>query len=39
VQALERALLSFYTNQMAEINKVIKEVWQGTYRNQDIDCI
>lgn len=24
---------------MAEINKVVKELWQKTYRNRDIDCI
>lgn len=39
VQALEKALLAFHTNKMAEINKVVKELWQKTYRNRDIDCI
>jgi hypothetical protein len=24
---------------MEEINKIIKELWQQTYRGQDIDCI
>ena len=24
---------------MADINKIIKELWQKTYRNQDIDHI
>ena len=24
---------------MADINKIIKELWQKTYRGQDIDCI
>lgn len=38
-QALEKALLSFHTNKMADINKIIKELWQKTYRNQDIDYI
>lgn len=38
-QALEKALLVFHTNKMAEINKVVKELWQKTYRNRDIDCI
>ena len=38
-QALEKALLIFHTNKMAEINKVVKELWQKTYRNRDIDCI
>ena len=39
LQALEKALLVFHTNRMAEINKVVKELWQKTYRNRDIDCI
>ncbi len=39
MQALERALLSFHTTKMADINKIIKELWQKTYRGQDIDYI
>jgi len=38
-QALEKALLAFHTTKMADINKIIKEMWQKTYRNQDIDHI
>lgn len=38
-KALERALLSFHTTKMADINKIIKELWQKTYRNSDIDYI
>ena len=38
-QALEKALLAFHTSKMADINKIIKELWQKTYRNQDIDYI
>ena len=38
-QALEKALLSFHTNKMADINKIVKELWQKTYRGQDIDNI
>ena len=34
VQALEKALLSYHTTKMQDINKVIKELWQKTYRNQ-----
>ena len=34
VQALEKALLSYHTTKMEDINKVIKELWQKTYRNQ-----
>ena len=39
IQALEKALLAFHTAKMADINKIIKELWQKTYRNQDIDYI
>ena len=38
-KALERALLSFHTSKMSDINKIIKELWQKTYRNSDIDYI
>ncbi len=38
-QALEKALLVFHTTKMADINKIIKELWQKTYRGQDIDYI
>ena len=38
-KALEKALLAFHTNKMSDINKVIKELWQRTYRGQDIDSI
>ena len=39
MQALEKALLAFHTAKMADINKIVKELWQKTYRNQDIDYI
>ncbi|CAD7702268.1 unnamed protein product [Ostreobium quekettii] len=38
-KALEKALLTFHTTKMSEINKIIKELWQKTYRGQDIDYI
>ena len=31
--------LSHPTTQMAEINRTVKELWQKTYRNSDIDYI
>ena len=34
MQALEKALLAYHTTKMQDINKVIKELWQKTYRNQ-----
>lgn len=39
LQALEKALLSFHTTKMHDINKAIKELWQQTYRSADIDYI
>lgn len=38
-RALEKALLTYHTSKMSDINKVIKELWQKTYRGQDIDYI
>eukprot|EP00882_Tetradesmus_deserticola_P030122 GHRQ01033797.1.p1 GENE.GHRQ01033797.1~~GHRQ01033797.1.p1 ORF type:complete len:728 (+),score=351.39 GHRQ01033797.1:103-2286(+) len=38
-KALERALLAFHTGKMSDINKIVKEMWQKTYRGQDIDYI
>eukprot|EP00798_Chlamydomonas_sp_ICE-L_P012321 gene12321-15489_t len=38
-KALEKALLAFHTTKMSDINKIIKELWQKTYRGQDIDYI
>ncbi|KAL4429800.1 hypothetical protein ABPG77_010917 [Micractinium sp. CCAP 211/92] len=35
----KKALLSFHTSKMADINKIVKELWQKTYRNSDIDYI
>lgn len=37
--ALDKALMSFHTMKMEEINKIIRELWQQTYRGQDIDYI
>lgn len=34
-----RALMRFHTMKMEEINKIIRELWQQTYRGQDIDYI
>ena len=39
MQALEKALLAFHTSKMSDINKIVKELWQKTYRGQDIDYI
>lgn len=37
--ALEKALISFHSTKMEEINKTIKELWQEIYCNEDIDYI
>ncbi|GJD12060.1 DNA repair protein RAD50 [Galdieria sulphuraria] len=37
--ALDRSLMTFHTLKMKEINKVVKELWQATYRGKDIDYI
>ncbi|CAM6096053.1 unnamed protein product [Calypogeia fissa] len=37
--ALDKALMRFHSMKMEEINKIIKELWQQTYRGQDIDYI
>jgi len=39
VKALKKALITFHNRKMANINKTIKELWQKTYRNSDIDYI
>ncbi|KAI8898254.1 hypothetical protein BC833DRAFT_620511 [Globomyces pollinis-pini] len=38
-KALDRAIMSFHAVKMAEINKIIRELWEKTYRGQDIDVI
>lgn len=37
--ALDKALMRFHSMKMEEINKIIRELWQQTYRGQDIDFI
>ena len=37
--ALDRALLAFHASKMSDINRVVRELWQRTYRGQDIDYI
>lgn len=31
--------MRFHTMKMEEINKIVRELWQQTYRGQDIDYI
>ncbi|KAF0980018.1 hypothetical protein FDP41_001171 [Naegleria fowleri] len=39
MKALEKALTKYHSMKMAEINEIIKELWQKTYRGNDIDTI
>ena len=38
-RALDQALMAFHTLKMNSINRIIKELWQQTYRGSDIDEI
>jgi len=38
-KALDRSLIEFHSLKMKEINLVLKELWQQTYRGKDIDYI
>ena len=37
--ALDRALMAFHASKMSDINRVVRELWQRTYRGRDIDYI
>ncbi|KAI3883298.1 hypothetical protein MKX03_003442 [Papaver bracteatum] len=37
--AIHKALVRFHSMKMEDINKIIRELWQKTYRGQDIDYI
>eukprot|EP01012_Entosiphon_sulcatum_P002887 TRINITY_DN10730_c0_g1_i1.p1 TRINITY_DN10730_c0_g1~~TRINITY_DN10730_c0_g1_i1.p1 ORF type:complete len:203 (-),score=45.37 TRINITY_DN10730_c0_g1_i1:37-645(-) len=39
ILALDTALMKYHSAKMAEINAIIRELWQRTYRGQDIDYI
>nr|CAB3265404.1 DNA repair protein RAD50 [Phallusia mammillata] len=38
-KALDRAIMRFHQIKMDEINKIIRDLWQQTYRGKDIDYI
>ncbi|KAK7482604.1 hypothetical protein BaRGS_00026205, partial [Batillaria attramentaria] len=38
-KAMDRAIMSYHAQKMAEINKIIRELWRNTYRGNDIDTI
>lgn len=37
--ALDKALMQFHSTKIGEINRIIRELWQRTYRGEDIDTI
>nr|CAH8855074.1 unnamed protein product [Trichobilharzia regenti] len=38
-KALDRAIMSYHAVKMADLNKIIRELWRSTYRGNDIDYI
>ena len=38
-KALDRAIMRYHSIKMEEINKIIKELWNKTYKGGDIDTI
>ncbi|THD20542.1 DNA repair protein RAD50 [Fasciola hepatica] len=38
-RALDRAILDYHESKMADLNKIIRELWRKTYRGNDIDYI
>eukprot|EP00871_Galdieria_phlegrea_P004744 jgi/Galph1/5270/GphlegSOOS_G3969.1 len=38
-KALDHSLMTYHSIKMKEINKIIRELWQATYRGNDIDYI
>eukprot|EP01105_Mastigella_eilhardi_P026007 TRINITY_DN7299_c0_g1_i1.p1 TRINITY_DN7299_c0_g1~~TRINITY_DN7299_c0_g1_i1.p1 ORF type:complete len:1310 (-),score=417.85 TRINITY_DN7299_c0_g1_i1:141-4070(-) len=38
-KALDNALMRYHSLKMEDINKIIRELWQATYRGNDIDTI
>ncbi|XP_064528339.1 DNA repair protein RAD50 [Pseudopipra pipra] len=38
-KALDKAIMTFHSMKMEEINKIIRELWRSIYRGQDIEYI
>lgn len=38
-KALDKALMKYHSQKMGDINTIIKELWQNTYKGKDIDTI
>jgi DNA repair protein RAD50 len=37
--ALDQAIMRFHSHKMAEVNRIIREIWTSTYQGADIDAI
>ena len=37
--ALDQAIMRFHSHKMAEVNRIIREIWTSTYQGADIDTI
>ncbi|ESP01818.1 hypothetical protein LOTGIDRAFT_139054, partial [Lottia gigantea] len=38
-KAMDRAIMNYHNQKMAEINKIIRELWRNTYKGNDIETI
>lgn len=38
-KSLDVSLQQFHHEKIEEINRILQEIWQATYKNQDIECI
>ncbi|AFN83307.1 Rad50-like DNA repair protein [Encephalitozoon romaleae SJ-2008] len=39
IQALDKAIIDFHTSKLEEINATLKDLWEHTYRGDDVDWI
>lgn len=39
IQALDKAIVDFHSSKVEEVNSILKDLWIGTYKGNDIDWI
>ncbi|AFM98585.1 Rad50-like protein [Encephalitozoon hellem ATCC 50504] len=39
IQALDRAIIDFHTSKLEEVNATLKDLWESTYKGDDVDWI
>lgn len=39
IQALDKAIIDFHTSKLEEVNATLKDLWEHTYRGDDVDWI